>query len=293
MSTMEPINHYTDYRAYLRDFFQDRKKSNPSYSYRLFNKTAGITSPSLFKEIVDHKRGLTPATIPLFIKGMHLNDRDARFFRAMVRFNQAKTDHEKLEQLEFMRGLKPSVKQTLVPMSQYEYYAKWYHGTVRELACTLDWSGDYTRLAHAVSPRISKREARESVELLLKLGFIRKTKTGGYIQADPAISTGSEVVSLAVRKLNKDMAGLGQEAVEAYSPVRRHITSMIMGISEKSYGLIKREILEFKQRLCNIVDDDKDTDRVYNINIQLFPVSEVYTDERVKQPEKEEGPPKT
>jgi uncharacterized protein (TIGR02147 family) len=285
---MEHIQSYTDYRAFLRDFYKDRKKLNHGFSYRVFCSTAGIKSPSLFKDIADGRRNLTPSYISAFIKGMHLNDRDAAFFRVLVKFNRAKSASEKQELLEIMRGLKPSVRQKLVPLNQYEYYSKWYHAVVREMACTMDWKGNYNLLARAIRPRITKRQARESVELLLKLGFIIKNRDGSYSQESPAVTTGSEVVSLAVRKLNQELSGMGQRAIEEVPPEKRHITSLIMGISEKSFGIIKREILDFKQRLCNIVDEDRETDRVYNINVQLFPLSEAYPKVRKKQEAKHE-----
>lgn len=276
---MEPIQNYTDYRAYLRDFYRDRKKLRRGYSYRTFCKAAGITSPSLYKEIAEGKRNLTDNYLPFFIKGMHLNDRDAKFFKALVKLGHAKSDRETLEQLEILRGLKPSVRQKMVRPGQFEYYSRWYNSVIREMACSMKWKGDYAALANAVSPRITKKEARESVELLLKLGFIRNNGDGSYSQADPAITTGSEVMSVVVRKLNEDLAGLGKEAIQKFPPTKRDISSIVIGASEESYGLIKREIKEFKQRICNIVDDNKVTDRVYSINVQLFPLSEVYEPE--------------
>jgi uncharacterized protein (TIGR02147 family) len=186
---MEPIQTYTDYRAFLRDFYKDRKKLNRDYSYRVFCKAAGINSPSLYKEIADGKRNLSTAYLPAFIKGMHLNDRDAKYFMALVKLGHAKTDKEKLEQLEILRGLKPSIRQKLVTPARFEYYSRWYHSVIREIACTMNWKGDYTVLANTIKPKISRKEARESVELLLKLGLIRKNKNGNRIDVSLIAST--------------------------------------------------------------------------------------------------------
>ncbi|NLD99936.1 MAG: TIGR02147 family protein, partial [Fibrobacter sp.] len=56
---MKRIENYSDYREFLRDFYQDRKKRLPIFSYRYFCIKAGIKSPTLFKEIVDGSRNLT------------------------------------------------------------------------------------------------------------------------------------------------------------------------------------------------------------------------------------------
>ena len=47
-----------------------------------------------------------------------------------------------------------------------------------------------------------------------------------------------------------------------------------IGVSEKSLPFIKREIQEFKLRIADLVDEDRDSNMVYNINVQVFPVSE-------------------
>jgi uncharacterized protein (TIGR02147 family) len=141
----------------------------------------------------------------------------------------------------------------------------------------MDWKGDYLRLARALAPHITKNEARRGVSLLLKLKFIKKNRNGTYSQTDPAISSGQEVSwAPAIRKLNHWMGGAAQAAIYNFSPNQRDITSVFAGISEESYGLIKREIKEFKKRVVNIVDDDKATDQLYALNVQLFPLSIKY-----------------
>jgi uncharacterized protein (TIGR02147 family) len=71
------------------------------------------------------------------------------------------------------------------------------------------------------------------------------------------------------------------EAIDRFPPSERDVSSLTIGISKKSYSLIKQEIQEFKNRIIRIVDDDEDSDQVYNVNVQLFPLS--------KNAEKEKG----
>ncbi|MBL8026226.1 MAG: TIGR02147 family protein [Fibrobacteres bacterium] len=264
---MEKFETYTNYRLFLRDFYISKKKKNPRYSYRTFCKAAGITSPSLYSEIAEGKRNLTSSYLPAFIKGLKLTEAQGRFFTALVNYNQASTDKEKVAYLE---------QPVLVSSIQYEYYSKWYHSAIRELACTLDWQDDYKKLAKMLSPRITVKEARKSIKLLLQLGLIKKSENGRYKQENPLISTGMDISSLAVRKLNDTLSTLGREAIERYQPTERNITSMIAGVSDDSYPLIIKEINEFYQRIMSIVSADNKTNRVYNINLQLFPLTSKY-----------------
>jgi uncharacterized protein (TIGR02147 family) len=276
---MERLETYTDYRLYLRDFYEDRKKRIPVFSYRYFCIKAGIKSPALFQEIVAGKRNLTSKTIPRFIKGLDLNPIDAQYFTALVRFNQSKNMHEKTQYLDLMNGLKRKVPRDVVPIDQYAFYSRWYLLILRELACIIPWNGDFGALAKAIVPPIKKSEAQEGIRFLVEKGFLTISKNGDYIQTKRAITSGSEVTSIGIRNFNEHMTRRGADAINEFSPEMRDIRTMIMGISAESYPLIKHEIREFMDRVARIVDNDEKSDRVYNLGIQLFPVSKINHEE--------------
>jgi hypothetical protein len=62
---MKSIEYYTDYRTFLSDFYREKKNASPLFSYRTFCRMAELKSPSIFKEVVSGKRGLTS---PVFLK---------------------------------------------------------------------------------------------------------------------------------------------------------------------------------------------------------------------------------
>jgi uncharacterized protein (TIGR02147 family) len=122
-------------------------------------------------------------------------------------------------------------------------------------------------------PRIKKSEARKAIEFLLDKQFLKRDKSGKYYQTNPAITSGSEVVSIGVRAFNEIMAQRGKDAISEFPPSVRDIRTLVIGISKKSYTLIKEETRAYLDRIIRIVDDDKNSDRVYNMNIHIFPLS--------------------
>ena len=269
---MQRIEFYDDFRQFLMDFYEDRKKRFPHFSHRYFCGKAGLKSPSHFKEIISGRRKLTSKMLDSFIKGLGLTEGDARYFTTLVNFNQSKNSTEKQQLLEQMRGLKRKVKQALVSTDYYEYYSKWYNIVVRELACIIDWNDDYELLAKSVVPPIKKSEARESVEFLIHAGFLKKDGER-YVQTEPAITSGPEVCSLGIRRYNRFMAERAPKALEEFPTTERDLQTLTIGISKESFRLIKQEMQEFLSRVVRIVDDDKNADQVYNVNVHLFPMS--------------------
>jgi uncharacterized protein (TIGR02147 family) len=270
---MERLETYTDYRQYLKDYYQDRKRRIPVFSYRYFCLKAGIKSPTLFKEIVAGQRNLTSQTLPKFIKALDLGQIDAQYFISLVRFNQSKSMTEKTHFLEQMNALKRKVPREVVPIDHYAFYSRWYLLVLRELACIYPWNGDFGVLAKAVNPPIKKSEAQEGIRFLLQKGFLKVNDHGDYVQTKRAITSGSEVTSIGIRAFNERMARRGAEAVNEFPQALRDVRTMVVGISEESYPLIKHEIREFMDRVARIVDGDPKSDRVYNLGVQLFPLS--------------------
>lgn len=269
---MQRIEFHTDYRQFLKEYYDDRKLRSKTFSYRQFCLKAGIRSPSLFLEVVEGRRNLTEASILQFIKGLGLTESDAHYFTALVHYNQANTAKTKQRWFEELRGMRRRVQARLIPLDQHEYYSRWYLPVLRELACRIDWKDDFSRLARSVRPALTTRQAKEAIGLLERLQLIRR-QGNAWIQPDSALTTGAEVDSLLVRSCNRQFADLAAEAIDAVPPSRRDASSMVVGISLEGFRRIKEEIRHFKERIARIAEDDAQADRVYALNLQLIPHS--------------------
>lgn len=267
------IERYADYRAYLRDYYAHAKQAWPHFSYRWFNRKAGISNPALYSKVVAGERNLTEKTSAAFVKGLRLGEREGRFFQALVRFNQAKTAAAKQACLEQMRNLLPRVQERTLPAQVWTYYSRWHHIALRELMCLLDWKEDYGLLARHLLPEVPKRAVRESIEFLKSSGLVRRRPDGRYEQAWPHLTTRSEVDSLAVREGNRQMGLLAVESLERVPPSQRDVSSLTIGLSLQEFGLVKSEIRYFKDRVRAILAGPDRPERVYALNVQLFPLS--------------------
>ncbi|MCB9497453.1 MAG: TIGR02147 family protein [Fibrobacteria bacterium] len=269
---MKSLEHYTDFREFLKDFYEDRKKRSSTFSYRQFSLKAGIRSPSLLREVTEGRRNLTETSILQFIQGLGLTETDARFFTALVHYNQAQDPRTRMQWLETMRGLRRRVKATFVPLERHEYYSRWYLPVLRELACQVDWDRDFGKLGAQVRPELSALETEQAIDLLVRLGFLEYDQRR-WIQPDPALTTGPEVDSRHVRAGNQQFADLGAKSIEEVPPSRRDVSTLVVGVSEDGFRRIKEEIRLFKERVARIAEDDVDSDGVFAVNVQLVPHS--------------------
>jgi uncharacterized protein (TIGR02147 family) len=264
---------YSDYRMFLKEYYETRKASDPNFSFRYLSQKAGINSSAFYKYVMDGKRNLTKASILKTCAALKLKDRDAEYFENLVFFNQAKTIKEKnlfFDKLTRLRGHYDTRK---VKEDQFAFYGEWHHSAVRELLECLRFTGDYDALARRLAPAISAKQAEESLALLTRLGMAKKDAQGRWRQSDPVLTTGGQVDAEAVVAFQKAMLRLALDAFDRAKAEERLMASTTFGISEETFDLFKKKIRELKSELLELARLDPKPSRAYQLNLNLFPLS--------------------
>jgi uncharacterized protein (TIGR02147 family) len=274
---MPDIGKYTDYRKFLQDYYEEAKRKNPGFSYQVFSQKAGIKSRGFLYNVVHGRRSLSKSHVFALSQAMRLNRYETEYFENLVSFNEAAALNERNHFYERLSSIKANGVQAWKPQivrnEQFEYYSKLHYGVIRSIIDMHGFDGNFEALAKALRPRVTPKQARLAVELLQKLGFIKKQKNGIYQVSNKSIATEPEVVSLAVLNFHKQAAEQGLKALEELPKEQRNITGCMIGISKQSYDRICEEIQVFRSRLLQIAEADQAADTVYQLNFQLFPVS--------------------
>ena len=278
---MNDITTYTDYRLLLKDFYEEAKSRNPLFSYQVFSQHANIPSRGFLINVVAGRRRLSPSHVAGVAKAMKLSKSQFEYFENLVAYANARTMAEKQRYFERMNAVKVTgnnVAQThVVRKEQYQYYSQWYHGVVRSIIGLAGFSGDYEQLAQRVHPSITPAQAKRSVALLERLGFIAADESGEYRIIDATITTPPEVVSLAIHNLHLQTLDIARKALNDLPRERRNFTGMNLGISASTYKQVCRELEQFRIRLLELAHDDAndhEEQAVYHLNLQLFSVSQ-------------------
>jgi uncharacterized protein (TIGR02147 family) len=271
---MKSIFTYTDFRDYLRDFYEERKKSVCGFTYRGFAAKAGMGSPAFIRDIILGKKTPRRESVHKLCRALELTGAEADFFAALVRFNTAAAPADKERNLAVMRAIAGQAHATVVGADQYDYYQHWYHSVIRELAAAAAGPLDPDTLGGLVSPPIGKRAAKKALHLLVDKGFLRQSETGGYELADKTVTTGADVHSLAIRNHHRQMAQRALEAIDSVAREERDFSGITMGVSEECAERVKEELMLCRKRIFDILEQSSATERVYRVNLQFFPVSQ-------------------
>jgi uncharacterized protein (TIGR02147 family) len=270
---METIFKYSDYRKYIREYVVYMKSVLPYFSYRTLSARAEINSSGFYPLIVQGKRDLTASTIAKTSTALELKDKEAQYFEQLVFFNQAKSLKLKNKHFDNLISILNQQKTIKIEVNQYDYYSEWYHPEIRELVICRDFKNDFRTLGRMLRPEITEKQARESVELLIRLGFL-KHEDGKYAQTAPVVLTGPDIKSHKVLNYQTRLLKLAIEAFDRFGPNDLiSNASTTFRISKETYELFKVKNREHRKELLNIALQDQNADMVYQLNMNMFPLS--------------------
>jgi len=271
---MPDIYAYCNFRYFLRDYYEERKKVQPSFSYQFFANKAGFKSKSFIFNLIAGKKALSKSALFAIAQAMDLNKPETAYFEALVNFNQSKCTKERMFYFEHIQSFTKNKAIKQLRRDQFDYFSKWYLPVLREIVTFVDFQDDYKLLANALNPPISAVQAKNGVKLLVELNLIERLPSGKYQQTDEAITSGDEMRSLAVIAFQKENMRLASDALERFDRHVRDISTLTFGTTQSGVHRITEELVLFRRKIADLViQQEQSIDRVYQINFQLFPLS--------------------
>lgn len=273
---MNPVTNYTDYRAFLKDLIEERKSQGLPCSNRWFAMKMEINSTSWLTSILNGQKGLSKVTANKLSTILKHSTSETRFFETLVAFNQARTLKERNRYYQELCSIQKLRNVSVLSSDQYEYYSNWYNSAIRSLIGMFRFRSteeDFSRIASMVSPAITIVQARKSIALLEKLGLIKINNKGILEPVNTAITSGENINSLAVANFQQETMRLAQEALDRHPRDERYIGTVTVGVSSKVFDKIKQLLVDTNNIIAELANTDDDAERVYQINLQAFPLS--------------------
>ena len=269
---MKEIVEYTDYRKFIQDYYDERKR-NSAFTWREFARDAGFSSAVYLKYVCEGKKNLSVGAAGSVAAAMGLAGFEQTYFVLMVSYAHAKDDKARRAAFEERCALAHAHKVRVLGNEEFDYFKSWKNPVLREIAPHMPGAKPL-EMARKCKPQISAAEVSETLDFLVRAKLLKKDKSGNYEQTDKSLSMGSvDAVPVAARDMQRQM---GEFAVKALDlPLsERDMSGLTMGLTRRAYEKIRKEIADFRRRIVAIASEDDETEQVYRLNLQLFPLSE-------------------
>ncbi len=277
------LSSYTDYRVYLRDVFEFKKKTESIgyriYSYSDFSAAADIKSPNYLKMIIEGKRNLSAKSILKFSKALHLDKEQSLEFKALVEYNQAV---EPLERNRFLKKLseirvKKRLEENPGNKEQLKEMPNWVSWVLYALADQKNIDFGRDDLETLFCPEVSPSKMKASLKKMIDSEHLYKEgKTGAWIKKRELLSKVDSIPVEVVRKLQSELIYLGMESLFRDAPQEREFGAFTLALTEKEFEKVRFELRKVRKKIQKDIMMERERskgDRVYQLNIQLFPLT--------------------
>lgn len=295
LTTIEPVSmtetathppvlgEYTDYRQYLKDVYEFRRATESTglraYSYSTFSAAADIKSPNYLKLIIEGRRNLSDDMITRFARALRLSRNDADEFRALVLYGQAASPLERNQHLKALADIRAqrAVEAGQINPASLEKVPGWIGWVLYAMADQANVDFDPQILQSLFRAKTSADDIRKSLSKLIAAGELAHDPDGNVIKGRDLIDSPQELPVALIRQLQSELIYLGIESLFRDSPKDREFGALTVAMTEEEFNQVRFELRQLRKRLQkDILVKRKSSkgDRVYQLNVQLFPVTD-------------------
>lgn len=235
------------FRLYLSEQLAARIKKNPRYSLRAFAKQLD-QHPATLSRLLSGKRGFTLKTIVRIANRLQLCEEDIAAF-------------EKAHYQEEFAAIDADV---------FMAVADWFHYALLEATFIKDFQLNPQNAATLFNLPIEV--ASSAIERLVRLKLLQQVE-GRYIKAAKFTTNSSTVItSRAHKQLQRQLMDKARSAIDDIAQQEKDITSLTLALNADRLPEARELIKEFRRSFAQLLSGQSAT-RVYNLTVQLFPVS--------------------
>lgn len=270
---MLTIDEVDDYRDLLKDYYVQKKLDMPLFSYNMLGQKLGLDTAQVFR-VLNKALHLPDRSVPLAKELLGLKGRNAELFDIKVAILKTKSKAKK-EKLYNMALALQDVKLRQMSLNELLFLSEWWIPVVRALIEVKGKNIPVQQLIKNIRPAISQEQADEAIRVLKELKLITPLASEKYAATQANFTSAGAAKVTAIRKYQKQLLGLAQEAIDSIDPAERNITSLMVSVDEETFLDLKEMTLEFRRQVQKRVEEVKDATRVMQFAFALFPVADI------------------
>ena len=263
---------YLDFRAYLKDWYASHKEANPRFSYRVLANNVGYRSPGFFTQILQAKSNISIEMALKFGEALGMKKKQRDYFVLLVRYGQETQEVKRQPILQKLALFKDSAA-VLLRDDQNLFLEHWYHAAIRERVGIAPCRDREEDICSQLIPSVGAAQVKESLDLLLRLGLAHRTASG-IARTDPRLTTGTVYGPAATLRYMKQVHDLGGQALDRFARTERHHAWATVSVSKATLEAMREELRALVQKSLEMASHDDKPDRVMQINLELFLLSQ-------------------
>lgn len=268
------VQGFGSYRSFLIAHAQHMKSKRPNWSFGAWSRALELKSTSSITKVIHGEREPGQQITEKLVRYFNFTDKQARYFRDLVRMEKIKDDPRLLVLLlEKMQRDSGLASFRLLDDKNFIVISNWYCLAIRELARIQGFKEDPTWISKRFHFEITAREVTQALKALLSAGLLSRKKNGRLVIQDGRLDTANDIASEAVKRYHEQMLTHARVAIRSIPVREREITAVSLPMNAAKMDSAKELIRDFKLKFESLMEDVESGDQVYQLQIQLFPLT--------------------
>ncbi len=228
-------------------------------------------SPGRLSELISGKRNITHQLSIDISNKLNFDHNTKSYFEALVLKEQENRKLKKTIKRKITNNQENTDEYILVKKSDLDLLNNWYSMTILELTKLDDFELSASWVARKLG--ISTLEAEKSIQKLKELKFLYPDNQTGEIKTNLNFRTTTDISSKKLRQMQHCFIDKAKKSLDEDDVSQRDITSLSIAISTNDLPEAKEYIKRFRRNFSSLMNKNHSKNKLYNLNIQLFPLS--------------------
>jgi len=277
------LSEALDYRFYLSAFYNFKrhlsKRELRPYNYAVFSAAADIKSPNYLKLIIEGKRNLSPEMAAKFSKALGHGKDQAEEFRLLVEYNQASDPAERNLQLKALTELrvKNQIQNGEIDPKAFTRVPNWVTWVLYAILDQQGVSFKIDDLRKTLRGKATNDEIETAVKALVHSGEVVIDDVTGQLTKVHSSNENLEDIPVSlIRKIQSQLMFLGLESLFHDGPNEREFGTLTLSLTKNEFEELKFKLRQLRKQTYKdnaIKRLSSKGERVYQMNLQLFPIT--------------------
>jgi uncharacterized protein (TIGR02147 family) len=272
LSDRPDIHRYQDYRSYLRDLVEWRRRTDPAFSFRSLAQ-ASRTAVGYLSTVLAGKLRLTAKAIAKLGPALGLSEKEMQVLSQLVDVTDGETQNTRaaaLEKLERSRDFRENHPQIL---ESYRYLSRWYYVAIREMAALPNFKADPSWIQRRLRGRVPLANVSEALRFLLQHGYLEEGPDGKVRPTERDARCEGEAYRVALGQFHRTMLSLASESLLSVPRDRRLVLGHTLSIAREDYDEVRKILEDALDRIALLEKRDKPKGATYQVTVAAFPLT--------------------
>ena len=267
---------FLNYQDYFAAVYKEHKEwYRGKWSYVQFTKSVGLGQCNTMLLVIQGKRNLSKDSIKKISKALGVVGVKREYLECLVTLQVAKDESERANILEELWKIRAKAMGEQFSGKKLQFFSDWIHVAVLEILRLKEDISTEEQLLKRIRHKVRLDRVKKSVVLLKELGMIEKEHDTGFLKVTTqSISTGSEVRGLVFLLYHRQVIELALTSLTQDLAAKRDISAITIPINVSQLAEVKELTKNFRRQLAKLSEAADSAEEVYQVNIQVFPLTQ-------------------